>query len=189
MPQTWHPSCLTRQQLEERRLAIQPLLPDTTRTTASLAENFGVKASTIRVWRRRLRLRGSLEATPTPGRPTKLNDAQVAELLDTLQRGPDLQRFPDGRWTTVRVREVIGRQSGIWYDHNWVGKLLHRWGFSWQKPEKRALEQDPERTRCVAGSRASSAGAESRSRRNHRLGGRSRFQHETDRRQDLGHAG
>jgi hypothetical protein len=47
MPQTWHPSCLTRQQLEERRLAIQPLLPDTTRTTASLAENFGVKASTL----------------------------------------------------------------------------------------------------------------------------------------------
>ena len=145
MLQTWHPSRLTRQQLEERRLAIQPLLPDTTHTTASLAENFGVKASTVRVWRRRLRLRGSLEATPTPGRPTKLNDAQVAELLDTLQLGPDPQRFPDGRWTTVRVREVIGQQYGVWYDHDWVGKLLHRWGFSWQKPEKRALEQDAER--------------------------------------------
>jgi transposase len=41
----------------------------------------------------------------------------VAELLDTLQLGPDLQRFPDGRWTAVRVREVIGQQYGVWYDH------------------------------------------------------------------------
>ena len=145
MAQIWQPSRLTRQQLEERRLAIQPLLLDASHTTATLAEDFGVKPITIRVWRQRLRARGSLEGTIAPGRPTKLNDTQVAELLDTLQLGPDLQRFPDGRWTAVRVREVIGQQYGVWYDHHWVGKLLHRWGFSWQKPEKRAQEQDPER--------------------------------------------
>ncbi|MGY2895941.1 transposase [Deinococcus sp. UYEF24] len=73
-----------------------------------------------------------------------MTDVQVAELLETLQRGPDLQHFPDGRWTTPRVREVIGLQYGVWYDHDWVGKPLHRWGFSWQKPEKRAREQNPE---------------------------------------------
>ena len=111
MPQVWQPSHLTRQQLEERRLAIQPFLLDKSRTPASLAEEFGVKPGTIRTWRRRLQARGSLEATLTTGRPTRLTDAQVAELLETLQRGPDLERFPDGRWTTHRVREVIGLQS------------------------------------------------------------------------------
>ena len=144
MPQVWQPSRLTRQQMEERRLAIQPFLLDQSRTTSSLAEDFGVKPSTIRTWRQRLHARGSLEATLTTGRPTRLTDVQVAELLETLQRGPDLERFPDGRWTTHRVREVIGLQYDVWYDHDWVGKLLHRWGFSWQKPEKRAREQNPE---------------------------------------------
>ena len=144
MPQVWQPSHLTRQQLEERRLAIQPFLLDQSRTPASLAEEFGVKPGTIRTWRQRLRARGSLEATLTTGRPTRLTDIQVAELLETLQRGPDLERFPDGRWTTPRVREVIGLQYDVWYDHDWVGNLLHRWGFSWQKPEQRAREQSPE---------------------------------------------
>ena len=130
--------------MEERRLAIQRFLLDTSRTPASLAEEFGVKPGTIRTWRLRLQARGSLEATLTTGRPTRLTDAQVAGLLETLQRGPDLQRFPDGRWTTPRVREVIGLQYGVWYDHDWAGKLLHRWGFSWQKPVRRAREQSPE---------------------------------------------
>jgi transposase len=144
MPQVWQLSHLTRQQLEERRLAIQPFLLNQSRTTTSLAEDFGVKPGTIRTWRRRLQARGSLEATRTTGRPTRLTDTQVAEVLETLQRGPDLERFPDGRWTTHRVREVIGLQYDVWYDHDWVGKLLHRWGFSWEKAEKRALEQNPE---------------------------------------------
>ena len=171
MPQVWQPSRLTRQQMEERRLAIQPFLLDTSRTPASLAEEFGVKPGTIRTWRLRLQARGSLEATRTTGRPTRLTDAQVAELLETLQRGPDLERFPDGRWTTHRVREVIGLQFGVWYDHDWVGKLLHRWGCSWQKPEQRAREQNPEQ--IEAWPEAPLPALEKKSGRwgNHRLGG------------------
>lgn len=171
MPQVWQPSRLTRQQLEERRLAIQPLLLDKTRTPASLAEEFGVKPGTIRTWWRRLQARGSLEATPTPGRPTRLTDAQVAELLETLQRGPDLERYPDGRWTTHRVREVIGLQYDVWYDHDWVGKLLHRWGFSWQKPEKRAREQSPEKIEAWLEAELPALEKKIGRWRNHRLGG------------------
>lgn len=141
MSPVWQPSQFTRQQMEERRLAAEPLLKDSNHTSVSIAEHFGVKPSTVRVWRKRLREEGSLQATPTPGRPAALNDAQVAELIEDLQKGPDPQRYPDGRFTTARVREHIGLKFGIWYDHDWVGKLLHRWGFSWQKAEKRPLEQ------------------------------------------------
>jgi transposase len=171
MPQVWQPSQLTRQQMEERRLAIQPLLFDTSRTLASLAEEFGVKPGTIHTWRQRLKTRGSLEATRTTGRPTWLNDVQVAELLETLQRGPDPERFPDGRWTTPRVREVIGLQYGVWYDHDWVGKLLHRWGFSWQKPEKRAREQSPEKIEAWLEAELPALEKKNRGWRNDRLGG------------------
>ena len=61
--------------------------------------------------------------------------------MEWIQAGPDPEQYPDGRWTTARIREQIGLRYGVWYDQDWVGKLLKRWGFSWQKAQKRALEQ------------------------------------------------
>ncbi len=141
MTQVWHPRLLTRQQMEERRLAAAPLLTDLTLSSAVLARQFGVAPSAIRAWRQRLQQGDSLEATRSTGRPSFLTDVQVAEVIDMIRAGPDVQRFPDGRWTSVRIRELIGCTYGIWYDHDWIGKLLRRWGFSWQKVEKRPLEQ------------------------------------------------
>ena len=170
MPQVWKPTRLTRQQLEERRLAAQPLLNDPEWSTASIAEHFGVKPGTVRVWRVRLKERGSLEATLSSGRPTRLNDAQVAEIIGVLQEAPDPERFPDGRWTTERVREVIGLKFDVWYDHDWVGKLLHRWGFSWQKAEKHAIEQRPEKIDAWLEEELPALEKKGRSWRNDRLG-------------------
>jgi transposase len=98
----------------------------------------------VRTWRRRLRLRESLEATRATGRPLHLSDAQVADIMTVLQAGPDVARHPDQRWTCPRVRDVIGERFDVWYDVDHVRRLLHRWGFSPQKPEKRALERNEE---------------------------------------------
>ena len=114
--------------------------------------------------------RGSLEATLSSGRPTRLNDAQVAEIIGVLQEAPDPERFPDGRWTTERVREVIGLKFDVWYDHDWVGKLLHRWGFSWQKAEKHAIEQRPEKIDAWLEEELPALEKKGRSWRNDRLG-------------------
>ncbi|ULH17318.1 IS630 family transposase (plasmid) [Deinococcus sp. KNUC1210] len=141
----WCPSRLTRSQLEERRLDALPLLDDPALSTSALAEQFGVQASTVRTWRRRSRLQGCLDARPITGRPSQLSDEYVAELIDIIRAGPDPQRFPDQRWNARRVRELIGLTCGIWYTPDWVGKLLRRWGFSWQKSEKRAVERDEAR--------------------------------------------
>lgn len=148
MSLVWQPSSWTRHQLEERRLAAQLLLRDAEISSPQIAEHFGVTPSTVRSWRRRYRLHGSLEATQPSGRPARLDDAQVAVLIDLIRAGPDPARFPDQRWTTRRVRDLIGSQFGVWYDTDWVGKLLRRWGFSWQKSEKRALERDEERIKA-----------------------------------------
>ena len=107
MAQVWQPTRLTRQQLEERRLAAQPLLNDPEWSTASIAEHFGVKPGTVRVWRVRLKERGSLEATLSSGRPTRLNDAQVAEIIGVLQEAPDPERFPD--WAAPFVWTNLNR--------------------------------------------------------------------------------
>ncbi|GAA5502369.1 IS630 family transposase ISDge17 [Deinococcus xinjiangensis] len=171
MPQFWQPTRLTRQQLGERRLAAQPLLTDPEWSTAAIAEYFGVKPSTVRVWRVRLKERGSLEATRSSGRPNLLDDAQVAQIIDLLQQVPDPERFPDGRWTTQRVRDEIGLKFDVWYDHDWIGKLLRRWGFSWQQVEKHAVEQDLEKIDAWLEEELPVLEKKSRSWRNHRVGG------------------
>jgi transposase len=45
-------------------------------------------------------------------------------------------------WTTQRVADVLFRRFGVRYDRDHVGRLLHRWGFSWQKTTGRAVERD-----------------------------------------------
>ena len=45
-------------------------------------------------------------------------------------------------WTTQRITALIEHRLGITYHRNHVGKLLHKMGWSHQKPESRAVERD-----------------------------------------------
>ena len=47
-------------------------------------------------------------------------------------------------WTTARIAELISRNFGVTYHRDHVGRLLAALGFSYQKPEGRALERDDE---------------------------------------------
>ena len=144
MPQVWQPAQLTRSQLEERRLFAEPALREGTFSSAQLAELCGVASSTIRKWRQRLCKHDSLDATLASGRPRRLADVLISDIITLLQAGPDPQRYPDQRWTCPRVREVIGLRLNVWYHVDHLSRLLHEWGFSRQKPVKRATEQDQE---------------------------------------------
>lgn len=142
MATTWTPSHWTRAPLEKRRLSAQGLLEAGQRISTQIAEQTGVSASAVRMWRLRLRRDGSLAATVAPGPPSRLNDAQVAEVMPLLQAGPDPERCADQRWTCPRVRELIGLRFGVWYDALHLSRLLHQWGLTPQQPVKRAAEQD-----------------------------------------------
>lgn len=138
----WRPSTLTRDQLEERRLYAQQLLVTGEVSHKEIAETVGVSESTVRTWKQRLRERGSLQATRAAGPPPRLSSAQRTQLGELLRAGPLAAGYPDARWTTSRVREVIGLRFEVWYHADHVRKLLHQLGFSPQKPEPRALERD-----------------------------------------------
>lgn len=144
MAQVWQPAKLSRPQLEERRLFAEPYLREGTFSSAQLAELCGVGSSAVRKWRQRLRSQGSLEATVASGPPRRLTDAHLAELIALLQAGPDPDQWPDQRWTCPRIRAVIGLTFDVWYHVDHLSRLLHAWGFSRQKPAKRAAEQDQE---------------------------------------------
>ncbi len=142
MLRVWRPSTLTRAQLEERRLYAQQLLTKGEVSPKAIAEMLGVSESTVRTWKQRLRERGTLQATRAPGPAPRLSPEQRTQLGELLRAGPLAAGYPDARWTTSRVREVIGVRFGVWYHADHVRKLLHQLGFSPQKPEPRALERD-----------------------------------------------
>ena len=144
MAQVWQPAKLSRPQLEERRLFAEPYIQEGTFSSAQLAELCGVGSSAVRKWRQRLRSQGSLEATVASGPSRRLTDAHLAELIALLQAGPDPALYPDQRWTCPRIRAAIGLTFDVWYHVDHLSRLLHAWGFSRQKPAKRAAEQDQE---------------------------------------------
>ncbi|WP_407571734.1 IS630 family transposase [Deinococcus altitudinis] len=146
MTDRWLPSRLTRAQLEECRLHFLHLLETGQHSSKELAELLGVSMSTLRTWKHLLRHQGpgALRATVTTGRVSALSGAQRDTLKRLLNEGAQVHGFPDASWTTPRVREVIGRHFDIWHHRDHVRRILHQLGFSRQKPDKRALEQNPE---------------------------------------------
>jgi transposase len=95
-------------------------------------------------WKKALRLRGlkGLKARPHPGRQARLSPAQKRRLVAALKRGAVAAGYDSDLWTCRRVRDLIGKTFGVWYDFNHVGRILHALGFSVQKPEARARERD-----------------------------------------------
>jgi transposase len=73
-----------------------------------------------------------------------LKDRQKNQLVALLLKGPLSNGYRNDLWTTRRIVQVIERRMGIHYHYNHVGKLLHRLGWSHQKPERRAIERDEE---------------------------------------------
>lgn len=57
---------------------------------------------------------------------------------------PDQMKLAFGLWTRKAIKELINREFRIDIAIRTVGDYLHRWGFTPQKPKKRAYEQNPE---------------------------------------------
>jgi transposase len=68
--------------------------------------------------------------------------AQVAKAI--REKNPDQLRLPGFLWTRALVCELIDRRFGVRVTEKTAGRYLRVWGFSPQKPARRALEQHPE---------------------------------------------
>lgn len=77
-------------------------------------------------------------AGPAP----RLTDEQVAYLVDELNKGAIHHGFSGQVWTRPRVNELIKRFFGVSYDPSQIGRLLKRVGWSRQKPQRQARQQD-----------------------------------------------
>lgn len=134
------------QAIEARRLEGARLLKRKV-AQAKVAQRLSVSRQAVSDWARQLAAvngaAGRLKAKVL-GRPRWLAPDQCAELSSLLLKGALQAGFATELWTVKRVRVVIEREFGVKYSNTGCWALLHRLGFSPQKPEKRALQRDEE---------------------------------------------
>lgn len=134
----------TPEQLETRRRRAVALLHAGTPYRA-VARQIGVSLSSVVRWEQAYRRdkRNGLRARPTPGRPCRLASAQREQLKTVLLRGAGAAGYGTELWTLKRISQVIRKRFGVRYSPVGVWALLrHGLGWSWQKPERRALQRD-----------------------------------------------
>jgi transposase len=113
----------------------------------------GVHHNTIGRWLEAWRAQGAAglarrKRGRRPGDQMRLRPTQAAAIKKLItDRCPDQLKLPFALWTREAVQALIARRFAIDLARNTVGSYLRRWGFSPQRPVKRALEQDPERIR------------------------------------------
>jgi len=111
---------------------------------ADVARGLGVTWQAVWTWWRAYRcvgLRG-LGRRKHPGPVPKLPREKLAQLPRLLTQGASAHGFPTDVWTTQRVADLIWRRFRVRYDRDHVCRLLHGFGWSWQKPTGRARERD-----------------------------------------------
>ena len=109
-----------------------------------VARRIRCAASSVMRWRNAWRRRGAdaLQVRFSPGRPRRLRRRQERRLVRILLPGAMAQGYRTELWTTKRVAEVIHRAFHVPCHFNTAGQLLHRLGWTHQKPERRAVEGD-----------------------------------------------
>jgi len=131
--------------LEARRLVAARLLRQG-RSLTAIAGMLGCHPSAVMRWRDALQAFGEagLKAKPAPGRPPKLRRRQWDRLVRVLLKGAMARGYRTELWTTQRIADVIEEEFGVSYHRDHVGRLMHRLGWSPQKPDRRALERNEE---------------------------------------------
>lgn len=111
---------------------------------SEVARHFGVTPAAVCQWVKAYQRDGpdALKAKSHPGAPSRLTHSQLKRLEQLLLRGPTRQGYRTELWTLLRIVGLIRRHFGTTYDPSGVWHLLHRMGWSCQKPERRARERD-----------------------------------------------
>ena len=118
-------------------------------TQAQAARVFGVHHNAVYRWIKRCReggFQGLAEQRRgrRPGEQAALTEPQQQELIALVREStPDQLGLAGFLWTRDAVAELISQRYGLLLARTTVGAYLRGWGFSPQRPQRRALEQNP----------------------------------------------
>jgi transposase len=145
MPGAMRPPGSPERLEERRRKAIGLLRSGETYQKVAWA----VKASVSSVvrWNQAYQESGKpgLRTKPIPGRPPRLTPVQTATLTKLLVAGAQQAGYATDLWTLRRVADLIEKRFGVHYGLTGARRvLLQRLEWTWQKPERRAMERKEE---------------------------------------------
>ena len=106
-------------------------------TIASIAERLGCGTNTV-TRARKLYRKGGIEALrplKPPGRPGKATSEFLREMKQAVQTNPLTLGYGFSTWSVVRLAEHLVKVTGIRFSQDQLRRLLHREGFSVQRPK------------------------------------------------------
>jgi len=140
------------QQVEARRRAV--LLLKRGWHEGDIAEAVGVHERTVRQWKAHQRDHGTEallrdERGRRPGQGRRLTAAQEQQVRRLIaDRLPEQLKLPFALWTRRAVAGLLEQRFGLKLPVRTMGLYLKRWGFTPQKPLKKAYEQNPKKVKA-----------------------------------------
>ena len=144
---------LSEESLEMLRRQAHRLRLEDKRTWGEIASIVGVHLSTVMSWSRRFDI-GSATAraleVSSAQRGRRFGQHRTLELADEVRLreivvggAPSALGLPYGLWSRRAVHEAVKVKFGVDMPMRTVGEYLRRWGFTPQRPAKRAIAQQP----------------------------------------------
>lgn len=113
----------------------------------AMAEELDVTRGSINRWLQWYEADGidGLRPKKPTGAPRRLSEEQLQELTAVVVAGPQAAGYNTGVWTGPMIGDWIRHRFGVRYHNHHIPRLLHRLGFSVQRPRKRLARADLEK--------------------------------------------
>jgi transposase len=113
------------------------LQSDSSQSIPAIAQQLGCSPETVKRVRRLYRQGGidALRPRCSPGRPGKATPDFLRTLRQTVTTGPLELGYGFSTWSAARLAEHLAGQTGIRFSADQLRRLLHREGFSVQRPK------------------------------------------------------
>src|SRR5680860_924430 len=116
-----------------------------------VASLFGVRTATVSSWMKAFNLNGNkglkdnVRGVKSEDKKllSKNQEQQIQKMIIDVM--PDQLKLNYALWTRKAVKELVEREFGIVLAVNTMGDYLRSWGFTPQKPKKKAYKQSPEK--------------------------------------------
>lgn len=119
------------------------------KSVEQLHTELDVSLAAVKKWIRWYDVEGvaGLWTRAAPGAAPRLTDSQFAQLKEVIKAGPQAAGFAAGVWNGPMIKHWIETNYGVQYHKQHIPRLLHRLGFSVQRPRKLLARADAEAQR------------------------------------------
>ena len=140
---------LSRKELENIRIKTVKRV-QSGETPTEVANDMGLGTNRVFEYLARYRSGGwdALKSRRATGRPKKITAKQIKWLYKVItEKDPTQLKFPFALWARGLVQKALKQKWNLSLSLPSIGRLLKQLGLSWQKPLKKAYQQDPEKVR------------------------------------------